>query len=78
VACNQLYPFHANPRMIAGGPAASDIVKCRLTQPRRDGYGVDLTDGQWDRLLDIFPDGVCDWTSPGIGEVPLEGQWLRF
>ena len=25
-----------------------------------------------------FPDGVCDWTRPGVGQQPLTGTWLSF
>jgi hypothetical protein len=77
-ACNQLYPYHENPRMAAGGPASNEIVKCALTEPARDGYGVELTDEQWARLLQIFDRGVCDWSRPGVGQVPLAGVWLQF
>jgi hypothetical protein len=77
-ACNQLYPFHSNPRMIAGGPVANDTIKCQLTQPAQADYGVEFTGEEWERLLDVFGDGVCDWTLTGTGEVPLEGLWLRF
>jgi hypothetical protein len=64
--------------MAAGGPPANDIVKCQLTDPDRDAYGVELTDDQWAELLAAFPDGVCDWTVPGVGQVPLEALWIRF
>jgi len=25
---------------------------------------------QWERLQAAFPDGVCDWTRPGVGQQP--------
>lgn len=76
--CNQLFPFHGNPRVAAGGPTASDKLKCQLTEMDRTTYPVDFTDEEWSRLQAVFPDGVCDWAQPGVGQVPLEGTWLRF
>ncbi len=26
----------------------------------------------------MFPDGVCDWSQPGVGEQPLAGTWQEF
>jgi hypothetical protein len=77
-ACNQEFPFHANPRMAAGGPASSDVLACSLTDLDADAYGVEFTADQWDRLEATFPDGVCDWTQPGIGQVGLAQTWIRF
>ena len=37
-----------------------------------------LSDAQLTRLKAIFPQGVCDWTKPGVGQVPLAGTWLRY
>ncbi|NED99078.1 DUF6351 family protein [Phytoactinopolyspora halotolerans] len=76
--CNELYPYHADPRVMAGAPLAGDVLKCSLTRPSRDDYAVTFTDAQWERLVGIFPDGVCDWDQPGVGQVPLEGVWLTF
>jgi hypothetical protein len=64
--------------MAAGGPAANEIVKCSLITPARDDYAVAFTHEQWGRLLQIFDRGVCDWSRPGAGQVPLAGVWLRF
>jgi hypothetical protein len=76
--CNQLFPIHGNPRIAAGGPTSSVILKCELTDLAREDYLVEFTDEQWSRLQAVFPDGVCDWTRPGVGQVPLEETWLRF
>lgn len=77
--CNTLYPFHADPRVVAGASPAKDVLKCRTTAPERSDYGdVTFTDEQWEQLLAIFPDGVCDWSLPGVGQVELEGTWLTF
>jgi hypothetical protein len=76
--CNVFYPYHDNPRIAAGGPEANDVVKCQLMAPDRDAYAVSFTDEQWQELLDIFDQGVCDWSKPGVGHVPLEDVWIRF
>jgi hypothetical protein len=76
--CNQLFPFHGNPRIAAGGPTSQDVVKCQLTGLERDTYSVSFTDDQWIRLQAVFSDGVCDWSQPGVGQRPLEDTWIRF
>jgi hypothetical protein len=77
-ACNELYPFHGDPRTAAGGPLSGETLKCELKDPDPADYAVEFTADEWDRLVAAFPDGVCDWDAPGVGEVPLEGTWLRF
>ena len=46
--------------------------------PRRGDYSVTFTDAQWARLLEIFPDGVCDWNRRGIGHDRLAGTWQSY
>ena len=36
------------------------------------GLPVPFTDAQWARLQAVFPDGVCQWALPGIGQGPAE------
>lgn len=76
--CEQLYPSGSFPREVAGADIAADVVKCRLTAPSRDDYAVEWTDEQWARLTAIFPDGVCDWSRPGVEQQPLAGTWLHY
>jgi hypothetical protein len=64
--------------MQAGGPSSNVMIACALTGLDRDGYSVTFTDEQWQRLQAVFPDGVCDWTQPGRGQVPLADTWIRF
>lgn len=75
--CNGLYPPHAGPRMIAGGPLTNDVLKCQLKPLDRSDYQVSFTDQEWARLLRIFPGGVCDWSKPGVGQVATK-TWLSF
>lgn len=77
-ACNTFYPAGTTPRMAAGGPLADDIAKCQLKPLNAADYGVSFTPEQWARLSAIFPEGVCDWTQPGVGQQPLAGTWLSF
>jgi len=76
--CNELYPPHAGPRMIAGGPLANDVEKCRLKPLDRADYEAEFTPEEWSRLERIFPDGVCDWSRPGVGMGGAQRTWLSF
>lgn len=59
--------YYASPRQVAGGPLSEDILKCQLKPRQRSDYSSEFTDGQWSRLSKVFPDGVCDWSKPGVG-----------
>lgn len=74
-ACTLAYPLHASPRMVAGESIKGDIFKCArkpVARALRDGtYGtVRFTPRQRRRLERIFPDGVCDYDRPGLGQPP--------
>ncbi|NYE18313.1 DUF6351 family protein [Microbacterium immunditiarum] len=75
--CNQLYPYHSQPRAEAGMPLTADVMKCQTTAPVRGDY-PEMTDAQWQRVLAAFPEGVCDWSKPSQGYTELEGTWLDF
>jgi hypothetical protein len=76
--CNTLYPVHADPRIVAGAPRSGDILKCRLKPLAAADYKVVFTAGEWERLKMIFPQGVCDWSLPGVGQKKLKDAWLAF
>jgi len=76
--CNQLFPVHANVRIMAGGPLAGDIMKCRLKAINPADYAVSFTSSELGRLKSIFPQGVCDWSKAGVGQLPIKDTWLRF
>ena len=76
--CAQLYPPGSFPREVAGGPLAVDIQKCRLKPVDLSDYSVEFTEQEVARLREIFPDGVCDWTVPGVEQRPLRGTWQVF
>lgn len=76
--CNAVYPAGTTPRMAAGGPLADDIAKCQLKPLSAADYpGITFTPTQWIALQLTFPDGVCDWTKPGVGQQPSK-PWQSF
>ena len=61
----------ASPRQVAGGPLAENILKCRLKPLDSADYApIVLSSDQLARLRAAFPDGVCDWNKPGVGQQP--------
>jgi len=39
---------------------------------------VNPTDAQFTRLKKIFPQGVCDYSRPGVGENTLRQTWISY
>jgi hypothetical protein len=77
--CEQtLATRYGTPRSVAGGEEYNDIVKCQLKPLDRAAYGgVTFTDDQWAQLQKAFPDGVCDWSKPGVGQQE-NLAWLTY
>lgn len=75
--CNMLYPGYLFPRYIAGGPINANVLKCRLKPLDPGDYAVTLTATEWNRLHEIFPTGVCDWSKSGHEQVP-NVPWASF
>ncbi|GIU85835.1 MAG: hypothetical protein KatS3mg009_0350 [Acidimicrobiia bacterium] len=72
-ACTAAFPLHSTSRIVAGGPVTGDVYKCHtkpVEQAIRDGdYGVwEPTRAERARLRAIFPDGVCDYSRPSVGD----------
>lgn len=67
-----IVPVYGTPRMVAGDSIASTTNKCQLKPLNRgDNYGlIPLTDSQWEQMQTLFPDGVCDFSKPGVGQQP--------
>jgi hypothetical protein len=62
---------HSSPRQVAGGPLAENILKCQLKPLDPVDYlPAVLTSAQLDRLRGVFPDGVCDFSKPSVGQTP--------
>ncbi|HEX6232166.1 MAG TPA: DUF6351 family protein [Jiangellaceae bacterium] len=71
--CTARFEIHTTSRIEAGGPISGDIYKCHLmpveTAVVEDLYGVWQPSGdQVARLKEIFPDGVCDYDLPSVGD----------
>ena len=62
---------HASPRQVAGGPLVENILKCTLKPiDTADHLPAVLSAEQLTRLQAAFPDGVCDWSQPGVSQQP--------
>jgi len=80
--CRDLYQIHGDPRTASGAPRRNDIGKCQL-QPTSGALGAkvvtaDFTPEQTARYEKLFPEGVCDWNRPGVGQVPTKGPWQDY
>ena len=75
--CSTLYPVYANPRYQAGGPLSADVLKCQLKPADAAEYAVPFTEGEKQRLATVFPEGVCDWSKPGVNQTPVV-PWASF
>jgi hypothetical protein len=73
--CSQMYPIHADPRIAAGAPLRDDVLKCALKPLSVNDYGRALSAGHRRRLEIIFPQGVCDWSRPGVGQHVSRAAW---
>jgi hypothetical protein len=74
-ACAAQFPLYSTSRIVAGGPVTGDVYKCR-TQPVAAAVATGLY-GDWSptpeevaRLEATFPEGVCDYSQPGVGQAP--------
>jgi hypothetical protein len=76
--CNTLYPAHSTPRLVAGAPLSDDVMKCQLKPIDPKDYNVAFSATELDQLRQIFPGGVCDYSKPGVMQVPLAGTYLRL
>ena len=77
-ACTQRFPAYSTPRRLAGGPFEQSIFKCQLIPVEqavaRGFYGQwSPTAQEVNRLRNIFPQGVCDYSKPDAGLPP---EWL--
>jgi hypothetical protein len=75
--CTVRYPPASTPRMRAGAPLDSLALKCQLKPVDLADYPA-LTVDQQTRLLAAFPNGVCDYSKPGVGQQPMDGTWQSF
>ena len=77
-ACDASVQSYESPRIVAGMPFADDTIKCELQPLRRTSYAPILfTDALWEALQKAFPQGVCDYSEPGVDRVPTV-PWLSY
>ncbi len=67
------------PRGIAGQLGTYDDHKCQLKPlNRNDDYGpIGFSDAEWAQLQEVFPDGVCDYSQPGVSKQKTV-PWLVY
>jgi hypothetical protein len=76
--CRSLYPYYAEPRIVAGDALTADNIKCVLKPLAASDYlPTVFTTAQWAQLQAIFPNGVCDYTQPGVGQQPTQ-PWMNY
>jgi hypothetical protein len=76
--CNDLYRPYGDPRTASGAPMANDVMKCALKPVDAADYSVVLTPAQLVELQDVFSEGVCDYSKPGISQAAPIGTWLSW
>ena len=76
--CGQLYPSYQTPRHIAGAPLANDIVSCQLKRIDLADYGISFSVDEYQQLLSVFPEGVCDWSRGDSSRSKHQGTWKSF
>jgi hypothetical protein len=72
--CNELFPSHKNPRLVAGAPLTDDIAKCQLKPVNPADYKVQFTTTEMQDLRTIFPGGVCDYSKAGVDAAAAHGN----
>ena len=78
VECDATVQSYSSPRIEAGMPFTDDTIKCELRPLRRANYyPIQFTDEQWAALQEAFPQGVCDYSEPGVDRVPTV-PWLTY
>jgi hypothetical protein len=76
--CNKLYPPHTDPRMVAGAPLTDNILKCTLKHMDPKDYKQPLSAEQMAKLKAIFPQGVCDYSQPGVEQASIKSAWHKY
>jgi hypothetical protein len=76
--CAERFPEYTNPRIVAGMPAASLHLKCQLKPLDQSDFTREVTGDQLESLRAVFPQGVCDYGTPGVGYGPPAGLWQTF
>jgi hypothetical protein len=75
--CDAVVASYGTPRMAAGGPLADDTLECQKKPLRKSDYAVTFTADQWKALKAAFPQGVCDYSKPGVDQHGATA-WLTY
>jgi hypothetical protein len=75
--CPAVVRVYETPRMVAGESVVTDTNKCRLRPVRRADY-ASFTDAEFKRYAAVFPDGVCDFSKPGVDSETPTIPWLTY
>jgi len=76
--CSTAYPLAGDPRRAAGQPLDALAARCELQPLEQLDIADRLSATQVDRLRAVFPDGVCDYSKPGVGTAPVEQAWRSY
>lgn len=76
--CGTQHAPSGDPRIAAGAPITGDILQCQLKAVEIGDYSRPLGPELLKRLRATFPEGVCDYSKPGVGQEALGGAWLRY
>ena len=70
---------YGTPRTVAGDAITTDTNKCQLKPLNRatTTAAIPFTDDQWAQLQTIFPNGVCDFSKPGVAQ-QRNVPWLTY
>ncbi len=77
-ACAAFFPDSLEPRLAAGEPITNTFLKCSVKPVNPSDYLKTLTAAELERLRRVFPEGVCDYSKPGVEQQPPQGVWLRY
>ncbi|HUP92172.1 MAG TPA: DUF6351 family protein, partial [Solimonas sp.] len=77
--CTLANTYYREPRMVAGEPFTGDVLKCQLKPLDRADYTqlVAFSDADWAALQAIFPEGVCDYSLPGVDQ-QMTIPWMGY
>jgi Tannase-like family of unknown function (DUF6351) len=75
--CAEMFLVYSNPRLNAGQPMSSTLLKCELKTVDARDYKARLTDAQLAALRTAFPSGVCDYSKRGVA-VRAPDTWLSY
>ena len=75
--CERANPHALEPRTVAGDTPTISTLSCQLKPQVRREYRVVFSDTQWAALEKAFPNGVCDFSKPGVGQRPTVA-WLSY